>query len=124
MFGWPHIYGKIKAKKRKNMYVISFYVPPDHLEAVKTALFKKGAGKIGHYDACAWHTMGQGQFRPLTGSQPFKGKNNTIERGEEARVDMVCKDDLLKAVLQELVRVHPYETPAYHAIHGVTLEDL
>jgi len=106
------------------MYVISFYVPPDHLEAVKNALFEKGAGKIGLYDACAWHTMGQGQFRPLTGSRPFKGEENIIEQSEEARVDMVCKADRLKEVLQELVRVHPYETPAYHAIHGVTLEEL
>ncbi|SMC93902.1 hypothetical protein SAMN02746065_11623 [Desulfocicer vacuolatum DSM 3385] len=106
------------------MYLISFYVPPDHLETVKNALFKKGAGKIGHYDACAWHTMGQGQFRPLAGSQPFKGEENIIEQCEEARVEMVCEDHILKTVLQELVRVHPYETPAYHAIQGVTLENL
>ncbi len=79
---------------------------------------------MGHYDACAWHTMGQGQFRPLPESVPFKGKENIIENCEEARVDMVCEDDCLKAVLQELVRVHPYETPAYHAIHAVTLDDL
>ncbi len=106
------------------MYLISFYVPLDHLEPVKTAMFLKGAGKIGNYDACAWHTMGQGQFRPLPASDPFRGEKNIIEHSEEARVDMVCADDILKEVLQELVRVHPYETPAYHAIHAVTLEDL
>ena len=106
------------------MHLISFYVPPEHLEQVKTALFHKGAGKIGNYDSCAWHTMGHGQFRPLTGSAPFKGTPNHIETTEEARVDMVCADNILKDVLQELVRVHPYETPAYHAIHTVTLEDL
>ncbi|WP_459916606.1 hypothetical protein [Desulfocicer niacini] len=106
------------------MYLISFYVPPEHLEPMKTALFQKGAGKMGNYDSCAWHTMGQGQFRPLPGSDPFRGEKNIIEHSKEARVDMVCADDILKEVLQELVRVHPYETPAYHAIHAVTLEDM
>lgn len=47
------------------MYKITFYVPESHLESVKTALFDQGAGKIGHYDCCAWQAEGIGQYRPL-----------------------------------------------------------
>lgn len=106
------------------MYLISFYVPEDHLETVKLALFNKGAGKMGNYDACAWQTPGQGQFRPLDGSTPFLGKQNTIETVKEFKVEMVCDAACLKSVLSELVTVHPYETPAYHAVRVETLGDL
>lgn len=106
------------------MYLISFYVPEDHLETVKLALFNKGAGKMGNYDACAWQTPGQGQFRPLAGSTPFLGVTDTIETVPEFKVEMVCDAACLQSVLEELLAVHPYETPAHHAVRVKTLPDL
>ena len=104
-------------------YHLYFYVPPSHLEQVKTALFNKGAGKIGNYDACCWEVLGQGQFRPLENSQPFVGKANEIEYVAEYKVDMVCALEHIEQVLQELITVHPYETPAYGVYEIYTLED-
>ena len=46
------------------VFQISFYVPEDNLEAVKTAMFNAGAGKFNNYQNCAWQTMGKGQFKP------------------------------------------------------------
>jgi hypothetical protein len=45
------------------------------VEKVKSALFKVGAGKYKHYDQCCWQTKGQGQFRPLVGSNPAIGSH-------------------------------------------------
>ncbi|ABS77168.1 NGG1p interacting factor NIF3 [Coxiella burnetii] len=95
------------------MYKLTFYVPETHLENVKNALFAKGAGKVGKYDCCAWQTLGTGQYRPLSGSQPHLGSEGQIETVKEYLVEMVCDDKYLKAVLEELLQVHPYETPAY-----------
>ena len=106
------------------MYLIAFYVPEDHLEMVKAALFDQGAGQIGKYDACSWQTPGQGQFRPLSGSTPFLGRQDTIETVQEFKVEMVCDADHLIPALEALVRAHPYETPAYHVLPVKTLEDL
>ncbi|MBF0228898.1 MAG: NGG1p interacting factor NIF3 [Desulfamplus sp.] len=106
------------------MYLISFYVPDSHFKEVTSALFSKGAGKIGNYDSCAWHTKGVGQFRPLKGSSPFAGTQDKIEQIPELKVEMVCDNNLIKEVLSELIRVHPYETPAYHAIEILTIDDL
>ncbi len=103
------------------MYLISFYVPETHLERVKDALFEKGAGRIGNYDCCAWQTKGKGQFRPLKGSLPFSGIHERLEKTEEYKVEMVCKNELLKDVLKALIHAHPYEEPAYHAIKFETL---
>ena len=95
------------------MYKMCYFVPESHLEATKNALFETGAGRIGDYDCCAWQCKGQGQFRPLDGSQPFLGQTGKVERVEEFRVELVCKDDLIQVALQALKKAHPYEEPAY-----------
>ncbi|SFF89070.1 YqfO family protein [Neptunomonas qingdaonensis] len=95
------------------MYQLVFYVPESHREAVKTALFAEGAGRIGDYDSCCWQVQGQGQFRPVEGSQPFIGQQGQLEKLAEWKVEMVCEDHLIKAVVKTLKAAHPYEEVAY-----------
>src|SRR3990167_9027358 len=106
------------------MYKIYFYVPESHLEAVKMAVFNKGAGHIGHYDFCAWQTLGTGQFRALSGSQPAIGKINQLETVKEYKVETVCEDSALSEVLTALLNAHPYETPAYGYCKISTKDDI
>lgn len=94
------------------MYKLVFFVPESHLESVKTAVFNAGAGAIGNYDQCCWQTLGIGQFRPLTGSNPFVGEANKLEQVAEYRVEMVCEDSRIKAAVAALRLAHPYEEPA------------
>lgn len=105
------------------MYQLYFYVPASHLDQVKTALFEAGAGKLGNYDFCSWETEGIGQFRPLAGSRPFFGDKNRVEQVREFRVEMVCQDIFINSVLEKLVEVHPYETPAYGVYKIATIQD-
>ncbi len=95
------------------MYKLCFYVPESHLEAVKTAVFRCGAGRIGHYDSCCWQTLGEGQFRPLDGSQPFMGQTGQVERVAEYKVELVCEDALIAEAVRSLKEAHPFEEPAY-----------
>ncbi|CAG8865995.1 GTP cyclohydrolase 1 type 2 [Pseudomonas fluorescens] len=95
------------------MYKLAFFVPPSHVEGVKAEVFAAGGGRIGGYDHCAWQVLGQGQFRPLDGSQPFLGQTGVVEQVEEWRVELVVADDLIAQVVAALKRSHPYETPAY-----------
>lgn len=44
--------------------VLVFYVPVAETDAVLSALFAAGAGRIGDYDQCAFVLEGRGQFRP------------------------------------------------------------
>lgn len=96
------------------MFTLAFYVPPSHVDIVKNALFKAGAGKIGNYCCCAWQVLGEGQFLPLAGSNPHLGTPFTLEKTPEYRVEMVCTDDCVEDVLVALRETHPYEEPAYH----------
>ncbi|MCU1719591.1 YqfO family protein [Pseudomonas sp. 5P_3.1_Bac2] len=95
------------------MFKLCFYVPPSHLEVVKQALFAAGAGQIGNYAQCCWQTLGQGQFRPLPGSQAFIGEQGQLEQLAEWKVEMVLEDARVQAVVQALKQAHPYETPAF-----------
>jgi len=97
-------------------YLISFYVPETHCEAVKQALFNNGAGELGDYDSCCWQVKGEGQFRPKEGSSPFLGEKGVLEKTTEYKVEMICKDQVIKEVIDALKKSHPYEEVAYSVI--------
>ncbi len=105
------------------MYKLVFFVPESHKEMVKQAVFAQGAGHYHGYDCCSWETLGSGQFKPLSGSQPFIGEQDKIETVAEYRVEMICAADNIKAVLQALIDSHPYDTPAYEVWSIKTLDD-
>ena len=83
-------------------------------------MFEAGAGRVGNYDCCAWQTKGEGQFRPLNGSTPFIGNQGQIETVIEYKLELVCEEPCLKAVIAALKRAHPYEEVAYTAIQTKT----
>ncbi len=95
------------------MYKLCYFVPESHLEVTKQALFEAGAGRIGDYDCCAWQCEGQGQFRPLAGSDPYLGQQGELETVREYKVELVCSDELIGPALAAFKRAHPYEEPAY-----------
>jgi len=98
------------------MYVLGVYVPVADAEALKEALFAAGAGNFGSYDCCCWETRGNGQFRPLSGSHPTLGKEGSIEKVEEIKLEMIVTEEKKDAVTKALKKAHPYEVPAYHFI--------
>lgn len=97
-------------------YKLCVYIPDSHVDSVKQAMFDAGAGRIGDYDCCAWQVPGEGQFRPLEGSDPFLGKHGELEKVREFRVEMICAGEHLGAAIAALKLAHPYEEPAYDVI--------
>ena len=95
------------------MFILCFIVPESHLEVVKDAVFKAGAGKINNYSHCSWQILGEGQFMPLTGSNAFIGTINKIEKIPEYKVETICDDEHIKDVVAALKLAHPYEVPSY-----------
>ncbi len=95
------------------IYKICFYAPVSHVEEIKTAMFAKGAGKIGNYSCCAWQVLGEGQFMPLAGSHSFIGAEGQLEKISEYKVEMVCEETHINDVINALKKTHPYEEPAY-----------
>ena len=106
------------------MYLLVIYVPEENLENMKSAVFNAGGGKIGNYSNCSWQVKGQGQFKPEMGSSPFLGEIDKLEKVDEYRLELVCQESNIKVVVQAMLKAHPYETPAYHVVKVLTLEDL
>jgi hypothetical protein len=92
------------------------FVPPEALEAVRDAVFAAGAGRIGDYERCSWHTEGIGTFRPLPGANPALGEVGQEERVIEARLETVFPADRHEAVIAALRAAHPYEEPAFDVV--------
>ncbi len=95
------------------MYKLEFYVPQDYCEDVKNAVFVAGAGIQGNYCQCCWQTLGDGQFMPMQGSNPFIGKVGIPEKVHEMKVEMICDDKFIRNAVTALKKAHPYEEPAY-----------
>ncbi len=95
------------------MFKLVFFVPASHVESVKHAVFAAGAGRIGNYEHCAWQVLGEGQFRPLPGSNPFIGSQDILEKVPEYRVELVCADACIADAVAALKAAHPYEEPAF-----------
>src|ERR1700743_1194482 len=50
------------------------YVPVNHAEAVRNALFEVGAGHIGNYSECSFNAEGQGTFKGGEHTDPYVGE--------------------------------------------------
>jgi hypothetical protein len=95
------------------MLKLCFYVPESHLEKVRSAVFNAGAGRLGNYQECCWQVQGSGQFKPLQGANPALGSVDTLEHIAEYRVEMVCAEACVGAIIAALRNSHPYEEPAF-----------
>ena len=103
------------------MFILVFYIPETHLDAVKEALFENGAGRKGPYSRVCWQVLGEGQFQPEEGSTPFIGSAGALSCVPEYRVEMYCEPSCRETVEKALLQAHPYETPAYHFIEAAQL---
>ena len=95
------------------MYTLSFLAPETHLDVIKNAIFAVGAGSIGNYSHCAWQTLGEGQFMPLSGNNAFIGEINKLEKIPEYKVEIICTKEQIQDAVAALKLTHPYEKPSY-----------
>ena len=92
------------------------FVPVDHLEAVRSAIFAAGAGHIGGYSECSYSVEGFGTFRGGEGTQPFVGQPGVRHTEKEARLEVVLPAYLSRSVVQAMTAAHPYEEVAYDLV--------
>lgn len=95
---------------------LSFYVPVDYTEAVKTAIFAAGAGQLGTYSNCCWQTLGLGQFLPKEGANPKLGALGKLTQVAEHKVEVLCEAHRAAQIEAALLAAHPYEAPAYEFV--------
>ena len=92
------------------------FVPHAQAEAVRSALFRAGAGRIGAYDECSFNLEGQGTFRPGEGSNAFVGERGSRHHEPETRVEVVLPRTAEEAVVAAMKAAHPYEEVAFDLV--------
>jgi dinuclear metal center YbgI/SA1388 family protein len=104
---------KILAPIGEMLLKLVAFVPLEHLDKVKSAVFAAGAGHIGAYDHCSFSTAGTGTFKAGETANPFVGEKNKIHAEPEARLEVVMPAYRQKQVIEALLQAHPYEEVAY-----------
>jgi dinuclear metal center YbgI/SA1388 family protein len=102
--------------KRDLLKKLIFFVPPDHSESVRNAIFEAGGGRLGNYAECSFYHPGTGTFKPLEGAKPFSGEMNKRSLDTEERVEIHYPAWLESAVIEAMKQSHPYEEVAYDIV--------
>jgi dinuclear metal center YbgI/SA1388 family protein len=89
------------------------FVPQGYERKVAASLFEAGAGVVGDYTGCSFSARGVGSFVPGEGSNPFIGALGRAEEVEEIRLEVLVPRGREGAVMEALLRSHPYEEPAF-----------
>lgn len=92
---------------------IVVYVPQSHLDVVREAMCAAGAGHIGSYSHCTFHTAGEGAFLPQEGTSPYIGTEGILEKTPEVRLETIAPEGKVEKILEAIKAVHPYEEVAY-----------
>lgn len=104
---------KILVPKENSLLKLVTYVPKAHAAEVRSALFSVGCGSIGNYDSCSYNIEGTGTFRANEQCNPFCGEIGELHNEPEVRIETVLPSYIKNRVVSALLKVHPYEEPAY-----------
>lgn len=105
--------GSLEEVHTDKLYKLVVFVPETHGDLVQQALWHAGAGTIGNYDSCSFVNEGTGTFRPGAGTEPFIGQQGKLEKVKEVRIETVVLHSIHRAVVQAMLKAHPYEEVAY-----------
>jgi dinuclear metal center YbgI/SA1388 family protein len=89
------------------------FVPVDKAEQVRNAIFKAGAGHIGHYTECSFNSEGEGTFKAQAGTNPYVGEIGKRHFEKEIKVEVILPSYLEDRIVAALKSAHPYEEVAY-----------
>ncbi len=98
---------------KETTYKLVVFTPLTHADIVREALGKAGAGVIGNYEYCSFSSIGYGRYRGNEKSNPTIGTAGNYEKVEEERIEVVVNESVLKNVIAEVKKVHPYEEVAF-----------
>lgn len=110
------IHQRVLMPKSNNLKGLEVYVPAEHSENLKEALFQAGAGNIGFYDECSFTINGKGTFKPNEGSNPFSGTKNIRENANENLITVIFEGYKQNQILSAMRAAHPYEEVAHRII--------
>ena len=95
---------------------LEIFIPETHLPALQKALQAVDAGHIGNYDCCLSYNSVSSYWRPLEGSNPYRGSVGEISSEPELKVEVTCRTERADATIEAVKMIHPYEEPVINVV--------
>ena len=99
------------------MIKLTIYVPKNESEGLLDALFDQGFGSGELYEKAYFASTGHFFYTPRSGSRPNSGTVGKDSSIETLKIEITHKEELteteLKNKMDEILKSHPYERPAY-----------
>ncbi|SDK80316.1 dinuclear metal center protein, YbgI/SA1388 family [Lacicoccus qingdaonensis] len=109
--GYPDT--EILIPKKYELKKLRVNIPKEDKEDLKKGLSEGGVGNQGDYTECFFEYPVTGQFRPNEDANPHIGTRNELETVDEYIVEAVFDSGRQDQVIDALLKVHPYEEPAF-----------
>ncbi|MFT5823403.1 MAG: dinuclear metal center YbgI/SA1388 family protein [Crocinitomix sp.] len=107
---------KILSPVAQKLVKLAVMVPLSHVDAVKTALFASGAGKIGDYEECSFAINGEGTFKASQDANPHVGAIGERHHEKEVKLEIIVSSHKLGSTVESMINAHPYEEVAYDCL--------
>ncbi|CAN5706361.1 Nif3-like dinuclear metal center hexameric protein [soil metagenome] len=107
---------KILAPKSNQLMKLFTFVPIEHAEKVRSAIFEAGAGNIGNYSECSFNAEGTGTFKAGEGNEPFVGEIGYQHQEKEVKIESIFPAYLQHKIVAAMIKTHPYEEVAYDVV--------
>jgi dinuclear metal center YbgI/SA1388 family protein len=104
---------KVLIPQKGTIKKLTTYVPTENAEALRTELFKTGAGNIGNYNNCSFNTEGKGTYKGNEASNPKVGKKGELHEEPETQISVTFSKHVESQLLKTLFEHHPYEEVAF-----------
>ena len=92
------------------------FVPVEHAEKVRRAIFEAGGGDIGKYAQCSFNVEGIGTYTPEPGADPFIGEVGKPQTTTEIKIEVIFPSYLRNGIIRAMLDAHPYEEVAYDVL--------
>src|SRR5687768_7491910 len=88
----------ILAPRSNTLKKLFTFVPVDHIEVVRKAIFEAGAGEISNYSECSFSAEGIGTFKGNENTTPFVGEPGKRHFEKELKLEVVFPVQLQSSV--------------------------
>ena len=105
--------GPLRRREDARLCKVVVFTPDKDLDRVADAMFAAGAGRIGQYSECSYRLHGTGTFFGSDATNPTVGQKGRREEVAEWRLEAVCPEGSVDAVVAAVRHAHSYEEPAY-----------
>lgn len=107
---------RILSFKNNTLKKLFTFVPVESAGEVRKAIFDAGGGNIGKYSQCSFNMDGTGTFTAKEGADPYIGEVGKPTTTKEMKIEVIFPAYLEGAVVNAMLKAHPYEEVAYDVV--------